>query len=29
MRNKPLQTHAGTLELKLRPLEAQVIEIRA
>jgi hypothetical protein len=28
MRNKPLQTHAGTVELKLYPLEAQVIEIR-
>jgi hypothetical protein len=28
MRNKLLQTHAGTLELTLRPLEAQVIEIR-
>jgi hypothetical protein len=28
MRNKMLQTHTGTLELKLRPLEAQVSEIR-
>ena len=28
MRNKLLQTRAGTLELNLRPLEAQVIEIR-
>jgi hypothetical protein len=29
MRDKPLQTHAGTVELRLRPLETLVIEIRA
>jgi len=28
MRKIPLPTHAGTLELKLRPFEAKVIEIR-
>jgi hypothetical protein len=29
MRKKALQTHAGALELKLRPFEALVIEIRS
>ena len=29
MRKKLLQSHEGTLELKLRPLEAMVVEIRA
>ena len=28
MRKIPLATHAGTLELKLRPFEAKVFEIR-
>jgi hypothetical protein len=28
IRNKTLRTHAGTVELKLAPFEAQVIEIR-
>ena len=28
MLNKTLQTHAGTVELTLRPFEAKVLEIR-